>query len=650
MSGAPPPPPGRRKPPQPPTGFTPGQALHSPSQPPPPPGASQPPPPTQAPAPARAQTPLLSFERRPIGEILLEMGAIKPEQLAEALQAQHLEGERVGETLVRLDHCTELDIAKALGRQFALPVEAEINDEDIEDELIEQLPIGYARGNLVLSWRLEREEDLLHVLTADPLRLDELDDLATVYDAELEVYLTSKSRVLELINKTYSKRTKDVDLEQKEDEYGEEDEDILHASAEDAPIIRFVNSLIFNASKSKASDIHIEPGDKEVVVRYRVDGVLKEVRRAPKGHLSSIIARVKIMAGLNIAEKRLPQDGRIRRKIAGKEVDMRVATAPVSHGERITIRLLDKSAVMLDLDSIGIASDHLRIVRETIHRPHGIFLVTGPTGSGKTTTLYSALSEINTPDLNILTVEDPVEFQLAGISQVQVNAKIDLTFARGLRSFLRHDPDVIMVGEIRDLETAEIAIQASLTGHLVLSTIHTNDAATGITRLVDMGVQPFLVASSLVALQAQRLIRRVCTNCRKPVAPDPKELEELGIIPEAFFAGEPCLKAPVLDGEGNLVPVTAPEGYELPPPGTLWVGEGCDKCNGSGYKGRTGVYELLAVSEEIRRLAIRNASGAEIKQAAIAQGLRTLRDDGAYKVLRGLSTIDEVMRVTAEES
>ncbi|KIG18537.1 Type IV fimbrial assembly, ATPase PilB [Enhygromyxa salina] len=641
-------PPARRGPPPPPPRHpvqsSPVQADAGTGAPPPAP------PPGSGPAQQAAAPPRFQLERRPIGEILLEAGVIRPEHLAEALSAQHLEDERVGETLVRLGHCTELDVTKALARQFGLPINSELSDEDVDDSLIERLPIGYARGNLVLPFRLDRADDRLEVLAADPLKLDEIDDLSTVYDAEVEVWLTSQTRVLELINKTYSKRTKDVDLEKKADDYGEEDEDILHASAEDAPIIRFVNSLIFNASKAKASDIHIEPGDKEIVVRYRVDGVLKEVRRAPKGHMSSIIARVKIMAGLNIAEKRLPQDGRIRRKIAGKEVDMRVASAPVSHGERITIRLLDKSAVMLDLDSIGIAKDHLRVVRETIHRPHGIFLVTGPTGSGKTTTLYSALSEINTPDLNILTVEDPVEFQLEGISQVQVNSKIDLTFARGLRSFLRHDPDVIMVGEIRDIETAEIAIQASLTGHLVLSTIHTNDAATGITRLVDMGVQPFLVASSLVALQAQRLIRRVCPLCCKAAAPDPKQLEMMGVIPEAFFAGEPSLRVPVRDEHGTPIEITAPEGYRLPPTGQLWTAVGCEKCNESGYRGRTGVYEVLSVTEEIRRMAIRNASGAEIKRAAIAQGLRTLRDDGAHKVLSGLSTIDEVLRVTAEEA
>ena len=309
------------------------------------------------------------------------MGVLRPEQLAEALSAQHLEDERVGETLARLGHCTELDITMALARQFGLPVNTELTDEDVHDALIEQLPIGYARGNLVLPWRLDRSDDRLDVLAADPLKLDEIDDLSSVYDAEVEVWLTTKTRVLELINKTYSKRTKDVDLEKKADDYGEEDEDILHASAEDAPIIRFVNSLIFNASKAKASDIHIEPGDKEIVVRYRVDGVLKEVRRAPKGHMSSIIARVKIMAGLNIAEKRLPQDGRIRRKIAGKEVDMRVASAPVSHGERITIRLLDKSAVHARSRQhrdrhgppSGRARDHPPAARDLPgHRPHGL--------------------------------------------------------------------------------------------------------------------------------------------------------------------------------------------------------------------------------------------------------------------------------------
>jgi general secretion pathway protein E len=587
---------------------------------------------------------------RPIGEILIEAGYVDADQLAEALQAQHLEDERVGETLVRLKHASEWQVCQALARQFGLPCRESIPVDQLDDELAERLPIYYARNNLLIPMRHDQAAGRLHVLAADPCKLLDLDDLGHVYDAEVEVVLMPSSVVGDLINKVYSKRAKDVDLEKKDEFDGEEDEDILHASAEDAPIIRFVNSLIFNASKEKASDIHIEPGDKEIVVRNRVDGVLHEVKRAPRAHHASIIARVKIMAGLNIAEKRLPQDGRIRRKIAGKEVDMRVATVPTSHGERVTIRLLDKSAMALSLHAIGMAADHLHIIDETIHRPHGIFLVTGPTGSGKTTTLYSCLSKINRPDLNILTVEDPVEYQLPGISQVQINPKIALTFASGLRSFLRHDPDVIMVGEIRDKETAEIAIQASLTGHLVLSTIHTNDAATGITRLVDMGVQPFLVASSLVALQAQRLIRRVCPFCCKPHRPVALELRDLGIDAEKFFAGEPSLRMPVIDPDGLPVPITPPQGYKLPPVGHVWEAVGCDKCGHTGYTGRTGVYEVLPITEDVRRLAIRNADASEIKGCAVEQGMRTLRDDGAHKVLAGMSTIDEVMRVTAEEA
>jgi len=591
-------------------------------------------------------------ERRLLGEILIEMEAVAPEALAEALAAQHLEQERVGETLVRLKHCSDWQVCQALARQFGLPARDSVPADDVEDDLAEQLPISYARANMVIPWRLDKDERTLKVLAADPTRLHALDDLYRIYDAELDVTLLPRSAVSDLINTVYSKRTKDVDLERKEETFDEEDEDILHASAEDAPIIRFVNSLIFNAARSKASDIHIEPGERETIVRNRVDGVLHEVKRAPKAHLPSIIARVKIMAGLNIAEKRLPQDGRIRRRIAGKEVDMRVATVPTAHGERVTIRLLDRSAVLLELDSVGMAPDHLRMAAEVIERPHGIFLVTGPTGSGKTTTLYSCLSRINRPELNILTVEDPVEYQLPGISQVQVQPKINLTFASGLRSFLRHDPDVIMVGEIRDLETAEIAIQASLTGHLVMSTVHTNDAATAITRLVDMGVQPFLVASSLIALQAQRLVRRVCPFCCRARRPDPAELEEVGIDPEAFFAGRPSLRAPVRDASGGIIPPAAPNGRQPPPPGHTWVrgGSGCDRCSGTGYRGRTGVYEVIMVTEEIRRLAIRNADASEIKAQAVEQGMRTLRDDGAHKILAGITTLEEVMRVTAEEA
>jgi general secretion pathway protein E len=391
---------------------------------------------------------------------------------------------------------------------------------------------------------------------------------------------------------------------------------------------------MFQAAKEGASDIHIRPGEKDIIVRYRVDGVLREAKRAPKKFQQSIIARVKIMSGLNIAEKRLPQDGRIRRKMAGKDIDMRVATSPTAAGESVTIRLLDRSSVLLGLPDIGFAADHLDGIRSIIKRPHGILLVTGPTGSGKTTTLYACLSEINSPDINILTVEDPVEYQLEGISQTQVNSKIDLTFASGLRSFLRQDPDVIMVGEIRDRETAEVAITASLTGHLVLSTVHTNDAAGGITRLIDMGIEPFLVASSLVGLLAQRLVRRPCYECARPVHPSEEMLRELSLDPATFYAGKynfPLVK-----------------GIHPPPVGTVYEPVGCPACQQLGYRGRTGIYELLMINDQVRRLSLEKADAGQIRTAAMEAGMVTLRSDGARKVVQGMTTPEEVMLMTAE--
>ncbi|MEO8705336.1 MAG: ATPase, T2SS/T4P/T4SS family, partial [Kofleriaceae bacterium] len=400
------------------------------------------------------------------------------------------------------------------------------------------------------------------------------------------------------------------------------------------PIIRWVNSLMFQAAKEGASDIHIRPGERDILVRYRIDGVLREMKRAPKKFQQSIIARVKIMSGLNIAEKRLPQDGRIRRKMAGKDVDMRVATSPTAAGESVTIRLLDRSSVLLGLPDIGFAQDHLETIRGIIKRPHGILLVTGPTGSGKTTTLYACLSEINAPDINILTVEDPVEYQLEGISQTQVNSKIDLTFASGLRSFLRQDPDVIMVGEIRDRETAEVAITASLTGHFVFSTVHTNDAAGGITRLIDMGIEPFLVASSLVGLLAQRLVRRPCKECARPVRPSEETLRELGLDARTFYAG--AYQFPAVKGQREI------------PPGTVLEAVGCRTCNQLGYKGRTGIYELLMINDQVRRLALDKADAGSIRNAAVAAGMVSLRFDGARKVVQGMTTVEEVMLTTAE--
>jgi general secretion pathway protein E len=576
---------------------------------------------------------------RVLGSILTRELGLPRERLTEALELQAAEGGRLGEILVKMHALTEIDLLRALGIQLGIPVAPDIKPEEVDVDLATMVPIAFAREHRLLA--LRRLDGGVQVALADPLELFALDDLRPLLGTRLDPVLVAEAKVSEAINKVYAKKTSDAELggaTEGDEEFGEAEEltDILDMTDE-APIIRWVNSLLFNAVKERASDIHIEPGEKEVRVRYRIDGELREAKRANKQYMSSIIARVKIMAGLNIAEKRLPQDGRIRRKIAGKEIDMRVATAPSANGgEHITIRLLDRASILLDLADVGFGEDHLAAMNELIERPHGILLVTGPTGSGKTTTLYACLARINRPNLNILTVEDPVEYQLEGITQVQVQPKIDLTFATALRSFLRHDPDVILVGEIRDVETAEIAIQASLTGHLVFSTVHTNDAAGGITRLVDMGVQPFLVASSVVGLLAQRLVRRICPDCREPYRPSAAELAQVGVDAEQFFGGKVRVqKTKIAD--------------RPPPPGMVYRARGCVRCQDTGYRGRCGIYELLMLDDEIRQMALKNTESNTIKRAAVGKGMRTLRDDGAQKVLAGVTTIEEVMMVTTEE-
>ena len=579
--------------------------------------------------------------RKRIGEILVETGVVNPAAVEQALSLQQSEGGLLGEILQKAHACTEDDVLRALGVQLDIPYLVDFPVAEMDAELAAKVPIGFARQHRIMP--LRREGDGALVATADPLDVGAFDDVRTMLAMEVVPALLPGNKLIEAINQVYGRKQDAGDLgktEAEEDEgAAEELVDILDVNDE-APIIRWVNALMFNAVKERASDIHIEPGEKDVVVRYRIDGVLYETRRAARQFIPSIISRVKIMAGLNIAEKRLPQDGRIRRKIAGKDIDMRVATAPtVKGGERITIRLLDRESVLHDLADIGFGDDHLAQMDDLIHRPHGILLVTGPTGSGKTTTLYACLAKINSPDLNILTIEDPVEYQLDGISQVAVNEKIDLTFATGLRSFLRHDPDVIMVGEIRDLETSEIAIQASLTGHLVLSTIHTNDAAGAITRLVDLGVQPFLVASSLMALLAQRLVRRLCLECRELYRPSEVDLASLGLDPAGFFSG-------------SLGRVHFKHSGDRPPPGMLYRARegGCPACLGAGYKGRTAIYELLMIDDRIRQLAIKNADAGTIKKAAIEAGMRTLREDGAQKALAGMTSAAEVMMITTGDN
>ncbi len=572
-----------------------------------------------------------SFAGRRIGEILVDIANIPLERLEEALVLQKGEhaGATVGEILVRMRLVSEALVLRALALQLDLPYLETIDPTDVSDELAAKVPIHFAKQARVLP--LTMSGDAVRVAMADPLDTAAQDSVSMLLHAPVTPVVASAQTVLDAINAVYDraadehdKLMEDLETEDLESVAHELEEptDLLDADDE-APIIRLVNSLLFRAVKERASDIHILPEERDISVRYRIDGVLREVIRPPKRFQASIASRIKIMGGLNIAEKRLPQDGRIRIKIAGKDVDIRLSTVPTAHGERIVMRLLDKSSVVLDLESLGFEEWQLKVMDGLITRSHGIVLVTGPTGSGKTTTLYAGLAKINSPDLNILTIEDPVEIPLKGVGQVQVNPKIELTFANGLRSFLRQDPDVIMVGEIRDLETAEIAIQASLTGHLVLSTVHTNDAAGAITRLVDMGVQPFLVASSLVGVLAQRLVRVLCPDCRQAYVPTAEERQQAGLTEK------------ILAQAGN--------------PKQLYRAVGCSACQNTGYQGRTGIYELMMVDDDVRPLILKSVDATTIKRAAVDRGMVTLLEHGAYKVARGITTAAEVLSVTAED-
>lgn len=569
-----------------------------------------------------------AFSDARLGEILVRRGSADQAAVDEALGAQLERGGRLGEIMMSQKAINERQLLDALGEQLELQVIEAIDHREILDEFITPVPINFAKQHKLVPVG-QNDDGHVRVACADPLAIGAIDDLAVLLGASLDLQLATTDAIIDAINQAYDRGTAhaaaameemaEEDLDTFAQDF-EEAVDLLDAEDE-APIIRLVNSLLSQAIKEHASDIHIEPAERDIAVRFRIDGILHEKIRPPKRLQASIVSRIKIQAGLNIAEKRLPQDGRIRIKIAGKDVDIRVATAPTSYGERITMRLLDRSAVLLDLQDLGFSPDNLTTMAGLVKKSHGIILVSGPTGSGKTTSLYACLVAINRPDLNILTIEDPVEYQLHGISQTQVNPKIDLTFASGMRSFLRHDPDVIMVGEVRDLETAEIAIQAALTGHLVLSTVHTNDAPGAITRMVDMGVEPFLVASSIVGIVAQRLVRTLCPDCKEPYAASEEEMLELGLNPEMVGASP-----------------------------TFWRDKGCGVCIGTGYRGRTGIYELMLPSDEIRELILKNVDSNTIKRKARTQGMRTLREDGARRVLVGITSSAEVLRVTGEDS
>ncbi len=553
-----------------------------------------------------------------IGEVIIQETACTADKIQEALIIQEERGLRLGEVLVIIKAINEEELAHALATQLGLDYLPELPKE-IPSDLMDRIPINFAKQFKLLP--IKRENGSITVVTAEPLEVFALDDLRLILGCNVEVKVASYQRILPAINQVYTELGEGRDLEDEDLQSKEEEDDglidILEGT-DDAPIIRFVNNLLLRAVKERASDIHIEPMEKDLAVRLRIDGVLYEVTRPPKAAQAAITSRIKIMGNLNIAEKRLPQDGRIRIKIAGKDIDIRLSSLPTSHGERLVMRLLDRSAVLLSMSSLGFLEKQYAIFQRLINQTHGIILVTGPTGSGKTTTLYSALSEINTPDKNLITIEDPVEYQLPGIGQIPVNSKIEMTFARGLRSILRQDPDVIMIGEIRDIETAEIAIQASLTGHLVFSTIHTNDAASTVTRMIDMGVEPFLVASSVIGIMAQRLVRLVCNQCKRPYVPSDEELRNIGL---------------------DRSQITGP----------FYAAEGCPACMNKGYKGRMGIFELLPVEEEIQSMILASADVNQIKRKALSQGMLTLRMDGVEKILRGWTTVEEVLRVTQDE-
>jgi general secretion pathway protein E len=566
------------------------------------------------------------MEHRLIGEILTETCGLSEEVLKEALEVQGQKDGRIGEVLMDRKALSETDLLEGLGVQFGLSFWPTLPTDELKTDFPHKVSIQFLKKYKMVPI-FKGEESFVAV--NDPLAFQPLDDLRLALGWNgISTVLAPSVAILSAINLAYD-MSSDSAEQVIEGMHEEEDSALLMSEIEDtgdlldetsdAPIIRLVNLMLSQAVKARASDIHIEPYQNTFKIRYRVDGILYDKLTPPKRIQSTLVSRIKIMAKLNIAEKRLPQDGRIEIRIADKNVDIRVSTIPTTFGERVVLRLLDKSNVLLKLTDIGMPEDRLRVFdKQLIRAPHGIILVTGPTGSGKTTTLYAALSTINKPEINIITIEDPVEYQIDGIAQIQVNPKINLTFARGLRSIVRQDPDVVLVGEIRDMETAEIAIQSALTGHLVFSTLHTNDSASAVTRLIDMGIEPFLVTSSVLAILAQRLVRVICSNCKEAYIPDKESLASIGIQPEDL-KGRP-----------------------------IYRGKGCPSCLNTGYKGRKGIFEFMIMDDVVKSLVLKTSDANALKRQAMEQGMVTLRQDGAQKVLDGITTIEEVFRVTQQ--
>ena len=554
--------------------------------------------------------------RTRLGDLLIKHTTLTPEQLEECVKLQQDEGGRLGDILLRKKYVQPHEIMRALCAQIDLPFIEDLKPAEIDPKLVDLIPINYARTREILP--VEKKDGVLTVAVSDPFNLESLEDIRIIYgNLDVRTVVTTSNRLQDAVNKVYERNTsnliQDIQNEDEETYDLEGPIDILDATEDEAPVIRFVNSVIFRAVKEKASDIHVEPYEKEVAVRFRIDGIMHDILHQPKKVHAAVSSRIKVMGNLDIAEKRIPQDGRIFRKVAGKEIDIRLSTVPTQFGERIVMRILEKGGELLSLERLGFEGETLESVNKLLARENGIILITGPTGSGKSTTMAACLSRINTKDINILTVEDPIEYQLNGVGQVQVNAKINLTFATALRHFLRQDPDVIMVGEVRDSETAELAITAALTGHLVFSSLHTNEAAGAFPRLIDMGIEPFLVASSVNAVMAQRLVRRVCTKCRESYEASPLELNELGL-------------------------------KNVQGPITLYRSVGCVSCSQTGFSGRINVHELLVMDDSIRSLVMKNADSSAIRKAAVEKGMLTMREDGARKVLTGVTTLQELTR------
>jgi general secretion pathway protein E len=556
-----------------------------------------------------------------IGELLLQHTALTQLQLDEALTLQKEENKLLGEILLSKNYIHPHDIVKVMCHQVEIPYLKELNIEEIDPNIVKDISINYAKHHEILP--IIETDSNVTIAMSDPFNFNAINDLTGIFKKEINVVVTTPLKLQDSINRVYEKANRNT-VDSIEDEFEENLDldgpiDILDASADEAPVIRFVNSIIFRAVKERASDIHIEPYEKDVVYRFRINRVMTEILRQPKKTHAAVSSRIKVMAKLDIAEKRLPQDGRIKIKIAGKDIDIRLSTVPIQNGERIVMRVLEKTNTVLELESLGFQGKVLQGLRELSTKKNGVLYVTGPTGHGKSTTLFAILDRMNTPDRMIITVEDPVEYELGGISQIQVNPKIDLSFARALKAILRQNPDVVMVGETRDQETAEMAINASLTGHFVLSTLHTNDASAAPTRLIDMGVQPFLISSSLVGVLAQRLVRKLCSECKEETTLSDFEKQTLDV-------------------------------EDIPANATICKPVGCEKCSMTGYGGMTVVAELLIITDTIRQLILAKTDSSTIKKAAVKEGMLTLADDAITKIYGGITSVEEVLRAIISES